>query len=94
MDGRLVDRENVKVRPLHLHHADYQKAENQYGELCMQLMGVIMRGASHLITPIHSWKIQRLTDEAEDNTELDFRAPPDGATWTCVNNCTDNDTRS
>ena len=85
MGGRLVDRENVKVPPLHLHHA-----ENQYGELCIQLMGVIMRGAGHLITRIHSWKIQRLTDEAEDNTELDFRAPPDGATWTwsSVNNCT------
>ncbi|MFT7294894.1 MAG: hypothetical protein ACI87Q_002752 [Pseudohongiellaceae bacterium] len=94
MGGPLVDRENVKVRPLHLHPADHQKAENQYGELCTQLMGVIMRGAGHLITRIHSWKIQRFTDEAEDNTELDFRAPPDGATWTCVNNCTDNDTRS
>lgn len=89
MGGPLAQRQDLKVRPLHLHPADHCQAENQYGELCTRLMGVIMRGASHLITRIHSWKIQHITDvEDDDGTELDFRAPANGATWTCVNNCT------
>lgn len=90
LGGPMIERNAAKVRPLHLHPTDKNKAENQYGEICTQLMGVIMRGAKHQITRTYSWRIQRVS--ADDSEHNDFEAPPGGAPWTCVNNCTPSET--
>lgn len=88
MGGPLVKRADLPVRALQVRADEMgpprpDQLENQYGEICRRLMGVVMRGAVRHITRIHRWTIEAAEDQPEPGAQFEhwaaavYRGPPE-----------------